>query len=201
MTRAVAGWRTLDDGRRLRRPSGTPERQDELPEDLAAGVELDGVDLAGSRRDRLSLVDCVLRRCELTAAVWQQVTARQSELVDCRALGLRLSVDLAQDLWVSGCRFDQSVLHLERVRGLVVFTGCSFADAELAGDLSRVVAVDCDFAGAEFAASGADGFDLRGSRLAGARGLLTLRGARVSIDQTVTVAGRLATEVGLTVEQ
>lgn len=201
MSRATAGWRTLEDGRRLRRPTGTPEPEDELPDELAAGLELDGVDLAGSRRDRLSLVDCVLRRCELTAAVWQQVTVRQTELVDCRALGLRLSVDLAQDLWVSGCRFDQSVLHLDRARGLVVFTGCTFAEAELSGDLSRVVAVDCDFDGAEFAASAADGLDLRGSRLAGARGLLTLRGAQVTVEQAVTVAARLATEAGLTVEE
>jgi uncharacterized protein YjbI with pentapeptide repeats len=196
----VTAWRVLDDGRKLRRPSGEPEAGEELPEDLASGLALDGVDLSGSRRERLTLLDCVLRRCELTAAIWQQVTVRQTELVDCRALGLRLSVDLAQDLHVADCRFDHAVLHLERVRGLVVFSGCSFAEAELSGDLSRVVAVDCDFDGCEFAASKAEGLDLRGSRLGGARGLLTLRGARVTSDQTLAVADRLAAEAGLVVE-
>ncbi|HEX6754965.1 MAG TPA: hypothetical protein VF109_03365 [Mycobacteriales bacterium] len=196
----MSAWRLLDEDRRLRRPAGSPEAVGELPDDLVSGLALDGVDLAGSRRQRLTLLDSVLRRCELTAAVWQQVTVRQTELVDCRALGLRLSVDLAQDLWVSGCRFDQAVLHLERVRGLVVFSGCSFTEAELSGDLSRVVAVDCDFAGCEFAASAAAGFDLRGSRLAGSRGLLTLRGARITLEQTLTIADRLATEAGLTLD-
>lgn len=196
----MSAWRLLDEDRKLRRPAGSPEAAGELPDDLVSGLALDGVDLAGSRRERLTLLDSVLRRCELTAAVWQQVTVRQTELVDCRALGLRLSVDLAQDLWVSGCRFDQAVLHLERVRGLVVFSGCSFTEAELSGDLSRVVAVDCEFAGCEFAASTAAGFDLRGSRLAGSRGLLTLRGARITLDQTLTIADRLASEAGLTID-
>ena len=126
----------------------------------------------------------MLRRCELTAAIWQQVTVRQTELLDCRALGLRMSVDLAQDLYVADCRLDQSVLHIARVRGLVVFERCSFTDAELSGDLSKVVAVDCEFDRCEFAATAADGFDVRESRLAGARGLLTLRGARITLDQT-----------------
>lgn len=196
----MTAWRVLDGTRKLRRPAGDLEAADELGDDLVTGLAFDGVDLAGSRRERVALVDCVLRRCELTAAVWQQVTVRQTELLDCRALGLRLSIDLAQDLYVSGCRFDQSVLHLERARGLVVFTGCSFTGAELAGDLSRVIAVDCDFDGCEFAARSADGLDLRGSRLAGARGLLTLRGARISVDQTLTIADRLAVEAGFTVE-
>ena len=46
----------------------------------------------------------------------------------------------------------------------------------------------------------AAGFDLRGSRLAGSRGLLTLRGARITLEQTLTIADRLATEAGLTLD-
>jgi uncharacterized protein YjbI with pentapeptide repeats len=198
---ARGAWRDLGEGRRLRRPAGGLEMEESLPEELAAGVELDGADLGGTRREPLTLVDSVLRRCDLSAAVWQQVTLRQTELLDCRALGLRLSVDLGQDVYVSGCRFDGAVLRVERVRGLVVFTGCDFTDAVVGGDLSAVVFADCSFTGVEFAATAADGCDLRGSRLAGSRGLLTLRGARVTADQTLAIAARLATEAGLTVEE
>jgi uncharacterized protein YjbI with pentapeptide repeats len=197
----VTVWRVLDPKRKLRRPSGDLEPAAELGEDLVTGVSLDGADLTSTKRERLTLVDCELRRCDLTAAVWQQVTVRQSEIVDCRALGLRLSIDLAQDLWVSGCRFDQAVMHLERVRGLVVFSGCVFTEAELAGDLSKVVAVDCDFEGCEFVATKADGFDVRESRLGGSRGLLTLRGARITVDQSLAIADRLAAEAGFTIEE
>ena len=199
MTARAAAWRELGDGRRLRRPASGTEVEDELAAELAVAVQLDGIDLAETRRAPLTIVDSVLRRCDLSAAVWQQVTLRQTELLDCRALGLRLSVDLAQDGYAEGCRFDHAVLRVGRVRGLLVFAGCDFTEAVVGGDLSAVVFTDCTFAGAEFAATAADGCDLRGSRLAGARGLLTLRGARVTADQTLAVAARLAAEAGLAV--
>jgi uncharacterized protein YjbI with pentapeptide repeats len=193
-------WRELGEKRRLRRPSGELEAAAELAEDMAVGVALDGADLAETRRTPLTLVDSVLRRCDLSAAVWQGVTMRQVELIDCRALGLRLSVDLGQDVYVEAGRFDSATLRVSRVRGLVVFDGCTFTEAMIGGDLSAVVFTGCTFDGAEFAAAAADGCDLRGSRLGGARGLATLRGARVTADQTVTIAPRLAAELGLTVE-
>jgi uncharacterized protein YjbI with pentapeptide repeats len=193
-------WRELDEKRRLRRPAGGQEPVEELAEDMAVGVLLDGVDLAETRRSPLTLVDSVLRRCDLSAAVWQGVTVRQVELLDCRALGLRLSVDHGQDVYVEGGRFDAATLRISRVRGLVVFDGCTFTDAMVGGDLSSVVFTGCTFENAEFAATSADGCDLRGSRLAGSRGLATLRGARITVEQTVTVAPRLAAELGLTVE-
>jgi uncharacterized protein YjbI with pentapeptide repeats len=195
-----APWRELGDKRRLRRPSGGAEPADGLADEMAVGVSLDGVDLVESRRSPLTLVDSVLRRCDLAAAVWQQVTMRQVELLDCRAVGLRLSVDLAQDVYLEGCRLDSATLRISRVRGLVVFDGCTFAEAVIGGDLSAVVFTGCGFDGAEFAAIAAAGCDLRGSRLGGARGLLTLRGARVTTDQTVSFAPRLASEAGFTVE-
>jgi uncharacterized protein YjbI with pentapeptide repeats len=193
-------WRTVGD-RRLRRPAGGTEEAHDLPGDLASGLAFDGVDLSGTRHSPLTVVDSVLRRCDLTAAVWQAVTLRQVEVLDCRARGLRLSVDLAQDVYLSGCRLDQATLRIERVRGLVVFDGCVFTDAVIAGDLSSVVFADCGFQNAEFAATKAGGCDLRSSRLSEARGLLTLRGARITADQAVSMAFRLAAESGFAVEQ
>ncbi len=195
----TTAWRSVGD-RRLRRPAGGRDEATGLGDDLVIGASLDGLDLAGSRREPLSLVDSVLRRCDVSAAVWQAVTLRQVEVLDCRARGLRLSVDLAQDVYLSGCRFDQATLRIERVRGLVVFDGCVFTDAVVGGDLSSVVFTDCGFDEAEFAATRAAGCDLRSSRLAGARGLLTLRGARITGDQSVAIAARLAAESGFLVE-
>jgi uncharacterized protein YjbI with pentapeptide repeats len=194
-------WRELGEKRRLRRPAGDLEPAEELAEEMAVGVAFDGVDLAETRRSPLTLVDGVLRRCDLSAAVWQGVTLRQVELLDCRALGLRLSVDHGQDVYVENGRLDSATLRISKVRGLVVFDGCTFTDAMVGGDLSSVVFTDCTFENAEFAATNAEGCDLRGSRLGGARGLATLRGARITAEQTVPIAARLATELGLTVEE
>lgn len=196
----MTAWRDVGERRRLRRPAGGLESAGGLGDDFSAGLSLDGVDLAGSRRTPLTLVDTVLRRCDLSAAVWQSVTLRQVELLDCRARGLRLSVELAQDVYLSGCRLDQATIRIERVRGLVVFDGCVFSEAVIGGDLSSAVFADCTFDDAEFAATAAAGCDLRSSRLGGARGLLTLRGARITVDQATAIAPRLATESGLTVE-
>ena len=74
----MTAWRVLDEKRKLRRPSGELEPAHELGEDFSAALTLDGADLTGSRRERMTLVDCVLRRCDLTAAVWQQLTVRQT---------------------------------------------------------------------------------------------------------------------------
>jgi uncharacterized protein YjbI with pentapeptide repeats len=193
-------WRELGEKRRIRRPAGDLEVADELTEEMAVGVTLDGADLAETRRAPLSLVDSVLRRCDLSAANWQNVIMRQVELLDCRALGMRLSLELGQDVYVEGGRFDAATLRIVRVRGLVVFDSCTFTDAAIGGDLSAVVFTRCAFDGAEFAATAAAGCDLRGSQLGAARGFVTLRGARVTADQTLAFAPRLATEAGLTVD-
>ena len=121
------------------------------------------------------------------------------ELTDARAVGLGLSLDLAADLYAAQTRFDYAGIHLERIRGQVVFSDCSFREARLGGDLSGVVFRNCDLTDAEFTATAAKDTDLRSSRLAGARGLHSLRGAMIDVEQMVAVAGQLAAEAGLRV--
>lgn len=162
---------------------------------------LDSVDLSGSRFHPLTLTDVRLDRLDLSNAQWHGVVARQVELVSARAVGLGLSLDLAADLYVEQTRLDYAGVHLERVRGHAVFHDCSFRDARLGGDLSRVVFSDCDLTGAEFTATAARDTDLRSSRLAGARGLHSLRGAMVDPDQLIGIAAQLAAEAGLRVHQ
>jgi uncharacterized protein YjbI with pentapeptide repeats len=58
----------------------------------------------------------------------------------------------------------------------------------------------CDLADADFSGvTDARGLDLRESKLLGAKGLLSLRGARITGDQVLQVADDLAREVGLAV--
>lgn len=157
---------------------------------------LDGADLAGSRLDPLTLTDVRIRRGDLSNAVWEHVTARRVAVEGCRSVGWRVIVDFAEDLLVEGCRWDHGGIFVTRTRGAVVFRECTFAGTTLRGDLSRVRFDSCDLAGAEFNANAAAGCDLRSSRLAGARGLLTLKGARIGTDQLIDVAGLLAVEAG-----
>ncbi|MFK0247861.1 pentapeptide repeat-containing protein [Amycolatopsis azurea] len=157
------------------------------------------VSLANARLDRLTLSDVVLEGVDLSNAAIRELSARRVEILRCRAIGLGVSIASASDLYVENARFDYASLTVERVKGAAVFSGCSFRETVFSGDLSRLTFVDCDFTETEFAATGAAGCDLRGSRLSGVRGLLTLRGAKITAEQAVSIAGILAAESGLSV--
>ncbi|ANN18711.1 hypothetical protein SD37_25840 [Amycolatopsis orientalis] len=157
------------------------------------------VHLANARLDRLAWSDVVFEGVDLSNAVIRELTARRAEILDCRAIGLGVSITSASDLYVENARFDYASVDVVRVKSAVVFSGCSFRETVFSGDLSRLTFVDCQFTETEFAATGAVGCDLRGSRLSGVRGLLTLRGAKITSEQAVSLAGIIAAESGLSV--
>lgn len=157
------------------------------------------VDLSGSRLGPVRLTDTACEDVDLSNALVQQLTVRRVELLRCRAIGLQLSIDQASDLYVADCRLDFAAIHIDKVKGIAAFVGCSFRETVISGFLSGVVFLDCDFADTEFTTANAKGCDLRMSRLAGARGLLGLRGALITAEQAASVADQLAIEAGLTV--
>jgi uncharacterized protein YjbI with pentapeptide repeats len=162
-------------------------------------VVVDGADFSGSRLERLELVDVVLRGADLAGARWDEVVVRRVTVESCRTIGWRLNCDLAEDMLVTDCRWDTGALHLTRRRtgaGSIHFRDCSFVGTTLRGDLSGVVFDGCDLAGAEFGATAAKGCDLRTSRLAGALGLLSLRGALITAEQAIGLADAFAAEIG-----
>lgn len=163
------------------------------------GCVIGGVTLAQARLSHLDLRDTRFADVELSNAMLDVNTLRAVEFLTCRATGLRFSVGQASDLYFGECKLDYAYVEITRVKGVAVFQNCSFREARLLGDLSNVIFADCDFAGAEFAARRAEACDLAGSRLVGARGLLTLRGARITQDQAISVADALATQAGLVV--
>ncbi|WP_370949314.1 pentapeptide repeat-containing protein [Amycolatopsis sp. cg5] len=160
---------------------------------------VESVKLAGARLAPLTLSDVTVRNVDLSNAVLSDTTARRAEFTKCRAIGLNLGLVHAADLYVEATQFDYASVRFGKVKNSAVFVGCTFREAVLSGDLSNVVFADCDFAGAEFEAIRAGACDLRGSRLAGARGLLTLRGALITTEQALSVATTLAVESGLSI--
>jgi uncharacterized protein YjbI with pentapeptide repeats len=157
------------------------------------------VDLSEAKLGPLTLMDAELREVELANASLQQVVARRVELHTCRAMGLKLSIDLGTDLHVEDCRLDYAIVHLDKIKGIAAFVGCSFREATISGDLSNTVFAGCDFTETEFRVTRAKDCDLRGSRLEGARGLLSLRGATISLEQAVTASAMIMAEAGLIV--
>src|SRR5439155_18641035 len=74
-------------------------------------------DLSNVKWGPLTLVDVLLKQVDLSNAAWQRVVARRTEVRTCRAIGLRLSVELATDLSIVDCRLDYTNLHIEKVKG------------------------------------------------------------------------------------
>lgn len=160
---------------------------------------LRGSTLSTSRFGPLELADTRFDGVHLANASWLPVRARQVEFLGCRATGWRLELDVAQDVYLYGCLLDYAVIEVRRVKGLLVFEDCAFSGAVLAGDLSTVVFAGCDLGEAEFDASKATDCDLRSSTLVAARGLGTLSGAILDLEQAMSAGPRLAAEAGLQV--
>lgn len=157
------------------------------------------VNLVGATLDPLELRDSVLAGVDFSRARMPRTTAQRIELVNCRAAGAQLTLVQASDVYAEDCQFDYGTVRVERVKHAVAFSRCSFRETLLVGDLSNVVFADCLFAGTEFEATAAAGCDLRGSTFEGAKGLLSLRGARISSEQALSAAAAIASESGLVV--
>lgn len=158
------------------------------------------IDLTGATIYPLAVSDTRLKGVDLSNTTMQEVKLRRTEWLHGRAIGLHLSADRLEDVYIEEVRFDYATIHAERVKGLVVFRGCSFREAEISGDLSDVVFDECELTGVRFAARTAKGADLKTSRLDGAHGLLSLRGAVITAEQALSIAIQLATEAGLSVD-
>lgn len=168
-------------------------------EGVLSTVLVSTVDLSGSRLAPIELSDVRFDGANLSNTVMSEVTARRTEFLRCQAIGLRIELLLAADVYAEDCRFDYATLRFDQVKNAVVFRRCSFRETVLAGDLSNVVFDDCELAETEFEATRAVGCDLTESRLIGVRGLLTLRGAKIGADQASSLASQIALEAGLTI--
>lgn len=160
-----------------------------------------GADLAETRAEPLELVDVQLTETELSNARWRRLLARRVELLDCRAIGLRLDLERVTDLRAVRCRFDYAHLHIEQAKGPVRFEGCSMRETVITGDLRTTVFDDCLLAGTEFRAERATGCDLRGCDISAIRGLLSLRGAVLEAPQVFAAAVPIARAAGLDVRE
>ncbi|TQS46474.1 pentapeptide repeat-containing protein [Cryptosporangium phraense] len=163
-----------------------------------AQVHADGADFTGTKFEPIDLSDVRIERSDLAGARWEGASARRVEISDSRLMGFRLIATFVEDVLITGCRWDDGGLYVRRGKGSVVFRDCTFSGTTLRGDLSGVVFDGCDLNGAEFGADAARKCDLRTSRMMGARGLTTLRGAIITPDQALSIADLLAAELGFT---
>src|SRR5215211_5738285 len=152
-------------------------------------MELERVELSGSRLPRWSLRDTRLRECSLAnlEAPWSEW--RAVELHGCRLTGL--------DLRDSDGRADLMSLRSARLEG-AAFRDCLLAGADLSGaDLRGARFERCNLAEVELREARLEGAVFDRCRLADVRGAMALRGTRMRWEDVVSLAGAFAGELGI----
>ena len=156
---------------------------------------------AGEDFSRVRLVDVELVRCDLTGCDFTEAAFHRVHLQECRATSLEAGLVTWRTGSVTDCRLDDANLRgaqLEQVR----FATVNCARADFGG--ARLEAVQfpgSDLTAADFSNARCADVDLRDARLEGLKGVGSLRGATIGVDQLFGLAGGLAGALGISVRE
>jgi uncharacterized protein YjbI with pentapeptide repeats len=170
-----------------------------LDDGEAVGVRVVDMRRPGEIFERARLVDVRFERCDLSGCDFSEAVWRRVTLTDCRVTGLELPQARLQDVTFTDCRLDDAnvrLARLERVR----FDRCVLIKAEFVGaQLADITFPSCDLTAADFSQARCAHVDLRDARLDSLRGIGSLQGATINVDQLVGLAAGLAHAVGITI--
>jgi uncharacterized protein YjbI with pentapeptide repeats len=154
-------------------------------------------DLAGTTQRRWMLKDTLLRDVDLANAEAPYSEWRVVELRGCRLTGFDLRDSSGLHVLFQDCRADLMSLRSVRLEGAIfrdcVLTGADFSGADLRGARFE----RCDLTEVELREARLEGAVLDGCRLAGIRGALSLRGAKMRWDDVVELAPSFAGALGI----
>jgi uncharacterized protein YjbI with pentapeptide repeats len=163
----------------------------------AVGLRVVDARHGGEAFERARLVDVDLVRCDLSGcdfseSVWQRVT-----LVDCRASSIELPQANLREVTFADCKLDDANFRLAKLQR-VRFDASVLGGAEFVGAQLEDLAFDAsDLAGADFSKARCSAVDLRGARLDGLRGIASLAGTTIGVDQLIGLAPGLAEALGV----
>jgi uncharacterized protein YjbI with pentapeptide repeats len=209
---SVAAARRTRSAKVLPDPPDAPGRWDPAPAAVEGGALWDGVeagpathvpehvagldvresrwvdaDLSGRRFTDLRCRDLQFEHCDLSGAVLDGAVLDRVAFTNCRLTGTVLSGAALTDVRISDCRADLVSLRMARAKFLLVentvLRGADFY--ELTG--TGCAMVGCDLTGASFGGARLTELRLHGSGLDDISGALSLRGARISAEQLLTL--------------
>ena len=163
------------------------------------GARVKGARHAGRAFDRVRLVDVELVRCDLAGCDFSEASLHRVKFVDCRCVGIELGSATWHTVTVTDSRFEDANFRLTKLTQ-VRFAGSECARADFGGaGLDDVQFPGTDLRGADVSNAKCANVDLRTARLDGLKGVGSLRGATIGVDQLFGLAPGLATAVGLRV--
>jgi uncharacterized protein YjbI with pentapeptide repeats len=162
--------------------------------------ELRGVTLAAPTPVAVSLVDVVLRDCDLSNLDARGISMRRCEVHDSKLLGVRASEGTVQDLRVTDCAMLLASFADTELRH-VVFERVNLAEASfMRARLEAVEFIDCGLTGADFRGARLKRCVIRGASLDGVIGVDSLAGVTMPWSDVVASAAALAASLGIAVE-
>lgn len=149
------------------------------------GCELRQTSLAGSRLERLALLDVVLDGCDLSSLVVDHAAFTRTAIGGCRAIGLSAPGALLREVVLRDCLLDMSAFRFATLTN-TLFVDCRLRQADFVGcDLTKAAFTRCDLTGAEFSQVKAKGAHFVDCTWDAVRGFTSLRGARLVVSSPV----------------
>ena len=172
---------------------------------VARALSIDGVvfengEISSSKLRKSTLADvefqnCLLFGTDFDGSGWLRVTFTGG-----MSSGLVVTDSTVQDVRFTSTKLNLANFRMSRLKR-VIFSNCDLSDADFQGTVMRnVIFKNCDLTGAEFSGSISEGVDLRSSNISMIKGVSSLKGATISIDQMVGIAHIMAAELGLDVQ-
>jgi pentapeptide repeat protein len=158
-----------------------------------------GGNLAGVRFTGLECRDVEFVRCDLSGARLEEAVLTRVVFTECRLTGTAFDGAKLTDVRIADGTADLGGFRMAKARFLLVentsLHGADFYEL----DAEHCALLGCDLAEANFDGARLRETDLHGSTVDDVRGALSLRGARISPDQIVPLAGGLLDALGIQV--
>lgn len=171
-------------------------------------LRLEGISITGCRISGTTLRESVWEASKISGSLFEQVdlsSARlegakldRTHLIGCRLSGVALTESTMSNVLFENCRLDYATFRGVRTTGPVAFINCTLTEASLSGcRWSEVVLDRCRLTGVELDGSDLRGTDLRGNPLDSIRGLSSLRGTTITVDQLSDLTRALVSDLEL----
>jgi uncharacterized protein YjbI with pentapeptide repeats len=162
--------------------------------------ELEGLVFEAGNAPGLSLVDVVMRNCNLSNVDAREGLLTRVAMHGSQLVGFGFTRGEIRDLHVTDSSLQLASFSSAKLHN-VVFERVNLAEASfMEARLEAVAFVDCRLDGTDFRRATLSGCAIRGASLDGVLGVESLRGVRMPWADVVGSAGALATALGIVVE-
>ncbi len=158
------------------------------------------LELIATELPDVNLRDCIVSGSDFSGATLAPCYLERVLLTKDRLSGAQLYEGKVKDVIFDNCKLDMTNFRSAKFKR-VIFKECQMTSTDFSGAVFEDVEMsDCSLEQVNFSNSKAISLDLRGSKLQEITGVTSLKGARISPEQLISITNNLAAEIGLKVD-